>query len=341
MANNYSAQGGIVIKRLRNGDSFFITLETNGKPLYQSVDPETGEVSPDWSVADNQPIITPNVTSVRGNAVTLSNHAWTYNGVALNFNGTETDNFTEDSTGKFAMNKTTGALRILDNLASTVNMANDTLGYTCVATVAGVEYNLRASRDIQIQSMGASSYYGTITATTEQLTADVTSTTLSTQLWLASGEVSDYHVKWYKDNEAWTDKNGQKSITVSRDDVDGTQLFIAEFYKDSSAVSPLFQAGIRIIDTLDEFQIVPVITSANKEVDTGKPVTVKMKVMNMRTNSEVSISNGTWQVDVRDKDTWESLKSSTSDTITVTTTETDRNGEINDVEVTGEVHWQE
>ena len=67
MANNYSAQGSITIKRLRNGDSLFLTLETNGIPLYQGVDPESGAVSPDWTQAANQPVITPHANSVRGN----------------------------------------------------------------------------------------------------------------------------------------------------------------------------------------------------------------------------------------------------------------------------------
>ena len=71
----YSAQGSITIKRLRNGDNFFISLEvTNGIPLFQGVDEKTGAVSPDWTVAANQPIITPRVTSARGNSVSLSMH---------------------------------------------------------------------------------------------------------------------------------------------------------------------------------------------------------------------------------------------------------------------------
>lgn len=67
--SNYSAQGSITIKRLRNGDSLYVSFDTNGKPLYQGVDTSTGSVSPDWTVAANQPIITPKVTSVRGNTV--------------------------------------------------------------------------------------------------------------------------------------------------------------------------------------------------------------------------------------------------------------------------------
>ena len=54
------------------------------------------------------------------------------------------------------MNTTTGALRIVKNLASSTNIANDTLSYSCVATVGGTEYNLQKSIDVLIQTVGAS-----------------------------------------------------------------------------------------------------------------------------------------------------------------------------------------
>ncbi|PWB00322.1 hypothetical protein C5O24_13330, partial [Paramuribaculum intestinale] len=197
---SYSAQGSITIKRLRNGDTFFISLEiANGIPLYQGVDDKSGTVSPDWTVAANQPIIVPNVTSARGASVALSFHQWQYNGVTLNFNSTtDADGYRLDSTGVFKMNTTTGALRIVKNLASSTNIANDTLSYSCVATVGGTEYNLQKSIDVLIQTVGATSYAGYVNATTEQLTSDITSTVLSTKLWLGASELTNYYVKWYR-----------------------------------------------------------------------------------------------------------------------------------------------
>ena len=43
--SQYSTQGSVTIKRLRNGDSLFITLESNGIPLYQGVDTSSGAVA--------------------------------------------------------------------------------------------------------------------------------------------------------------------------------------------------------------------------------------------------------------------------------------------------------
>ena len=164
MAENYSAQNSITIKRLRSNDSLMLTFENNGIPLFQAVDEESGAVSPDWSIAANQPVRTPKVTSARGLAVSLSGHSWAYNGVALNFNGAESGGWKKDSTGKFSLNTSTGAIKIVGNLASKTNIAGDTLTYSCVASTAGVEYNLTGELPIAIQNMGASSYYLAILA---------------------------------------------------------------------------------------------------------------------------------------------------------------------------------
>lgn len=343
MANNYSAQGSITIKRLRNGDSLFLTLETNGIPLYQGVDPSSGTVNPDWTIAANQPVITPKATSVRGNAVALSGHNWYYNQnqTPLVFNGTASDGWVTDSTGKFQLNLATGALKIVGNLASAQNTANDSLVYKGVATVGGIEYGVEKSIDILIQPFGSSSYVGFVTATTEQLTSSVQETTLTTKLLCGADELTSYHVRWYKDDTEWSAKNGQKSITVGRDDVDGTQLFIAEFYKQSSDAAPVYRAGIRIIDTLDDFQVVCYISSANKEVAPGKDVEVAAKIVNQRTHAEVSPASPAWRMDVMKKSDWAVVKTSNRNTITVTTEETDADGQENDVEVTAEVTWSE
>ncbi len=336
----HSAQNSISIKRLRNGDSLFLSLILNEKPLYQAVDEQTGKVTPDWSVAANQPIITPSVTSVKGLTVALSFHTWKYNGVTLTFNGASSGGYTTDSTGKFAMNPTTGSLKIIGNLASTTNMANDTLVYSCVATVAGVEYNLSKSIDIQIQKSGASSYYGFLKASTTQLDTDVATATVKAELWLSAAAVNTFYVKWYKDDQAWADKNGQGTITITRDDVNGCQLFIAEFYLNSSDANYVFRAGIMITDTLDDIILVPYISSANKEVDTGAPVTVSARIVKSSTGAVITPSNPTWKFTIMDGDTWEQLASTTGTSIQVTTAHTDKaDGTQHDVEVLVEVEF--
>ena len=342
-----SAQGSISIRRVRNGDTLFLSFNTNGIALFQGVDPITGEISPDWSVEASQPVITPVCNSTSGNPVTLQYHSWSYLGNPLVFTGAAVGEYIKDSTGKFAINTSNGALKIIGNLASKENFASDLLEYKGVAVLEGVEYNLSKSIEIIITMFGASSYVGLITATTEQLTSTVSQTTLTSELRLAKNSV-DFYPKWYKGSLStpWSDKNGNKKPVVTRSDVDGTTLFICEFYKSEGDTAPVFRAGIRIIDTLDDFQVVFGITSANKGVDVGKPVEVTGRVVNMRTNAEVA-ADGTWNLYVMNTKDWSIIRSTSGkksegkNVITISTDDTDRGGELNDVEVTGDVTWEE
>ncbi len=355
--SNYSAQNSITVKRLRNGDTLFITIENNGIPLFQGVDPVTGDVSPSWTDAENQPVLTPKVTSARGNTVTLSSHQWKYNDTALNFNGAISGDWRTDSTGKFQLNTSTGALRIIANLASKENVAADTLTYSGTATAGGVDYPLSKSVDVQIQNVGASSYFGTINATSEQLSESVASTTVTTQLFLGGTKQTEYAVKWYKDDTLWSDKGNAASITVSRGDVDGTQLIIAEFYKSASDTTPVFRAAIRIIDTLDDYHVEhryivssedKSTTGAGREVSPSKPVYLEAYVINVRTNTELTnITEAKWVSNVMDKDTWQSLlrvpvtgeNTGATNVIQITTEQTDVDGAEKDVVVVSEVEW--
>lgn len=323
--SKYSAQAGITIRRLRNGDTLYLTLEIGDKPLFQAVDPQTGDVRPDWTVAANQPVITPNVSSTRGATVNLANHSWTHNGSVLNFNGATTAGYTADSTGKFACNLTTGALKIIGNLASSSQMANDTLQYSVDATVAGVLYHLSKSVDVQIQAAGASSYYGFINASTTQLDSAHAAAVLTANLWLSTSPVNSFYVKWYKGSTPWTAMNGQQSVTVNRSDIDATQLIIAEFYENSSAAAYVAKAAITVIDTLDEILIVPYISSAQKEVDTNKPVTVAARLVKASDGSTLTPSSPTYLFEKYDGTTWAKLGESSSSSINVTTADTDQN----------------
>ena len=158
---------------------------------------------------------------------------------------------------------------------------------------------------------------------------------------LAADNITSYYVKWYKDDTLWSAQNGKKTITVGRNDVDGTQLFIAEFYKDSTSNTPLYRAGVRIIDTLDEFQVQLAITSANKEVAPGNSVVVAASVVNMRTNTVVAPAGAVWSLRVMEKKNWSEKRRVATNTITVTTADTDdpNTGEQNDVEIHAEVDF--
>ena len=330
----FSTQGSITIKRLRNGDSIFLTLDLNGKPLYQTVDKQNGSVVPSWTVEANRPVITPHASSTRNNSVILSSHKWLYNGVEIEFNGSTSGDYVLDSTGTFGKNPTTGALKIFKNLASLTNFASDSLQYSCTATVSGIEYQMSKSIDVQIVVGGASSYYGFIKASTTQLDDTNATATLATELWLAATSEGTYYVKWYKDSDEWTEKAGQKTITITREDVSGAQLFVAEFYKSQSDPNYIYRAAVSIIDTADEIILAPYISSANKTVNDNMPVTVAARLINATTKATLNPTNPAWKFTIMDGDTWTVLGSTTNSSIEVNTSHTDQDdGSSHDVVV--------
>lgn len=333
MAN--SAQGSITIRRLRNGDSLFISFDSNNVDLYQGVDTESGAIFPDWTVTANQPIRTPRVSSSRGYAVTLSLQKWYRAGQEINFSVDGGDGWWADATGTFKMQVNTGALKICKNLAIRDSVGNVNLKWSAVATVAGSDQTISKDLDVRIGNMGASSYVGTLLATSEQISSLNTSATLSTSLRLGTEAVANYHTEWFKDNEQLTDFSGQKTLEVTRGMVDGTQLFICEFYKTISDTNPIYRAGIRIIDVSDEFQINFTVTSGN-EVDTGADVTVVASIMNQTTKTVVPSGDADWTLTLLNNSTLATIRVVNTDTITITTADTDKDGKQYDVDLIAE-----
>ena len=68
-------------------------------------------------------------------------------------------------------------------------------------------------------------------------------------------------------------------------------------------------------------------------------VVISAKIVNMTTGSTYTPTSASWTMDVMDKENWKSLKHSTTNSISVTTTETDRNGTQYDVDVLAECHF--
>lgn len=347
MRTTYSAQGSATVKRLRNGDTLYLTLEGNGIALFQGIDPTalSPTPTPSWKVAANQPMLTPKVTSARGNTVTITNHQWKYNGTALIFNGAIDADFTKDSTGKFEMNASTGALKIIDDIASASNYGNDVLTYSCTVKVGELSYNFTRDRDISIVRMGAGIYTAVLVASAMQI-GDGETSTIKSYLYAGTELATDYYIRWFKNGEdsELTKFAGSKNVTITRDDVDGSTLFIAKFYSSSTSTQVIARAVQRIIDNKDEFQVNFVFVSDNRTVDAGKPVTMKGQVINTTTNSVMTLTNPKWKITVMDTQNWKEIRTvENTDSVTVTTEDTDRTvdgvEQQNDVELIGEVEF--
>lgn len=322
---DYSVQSSTTIRVLRTSDNLSLNFENNGIVLFQSIDTVTGAVSPDWTKAENQPIRIPVVHTTQGTLAVILMHMWRYNGVEINFeDGTTSGGWTTDTTGRFQLRETDGAIKIIKNLASEVNYADDILSYECQVSVAGVEHNMTADMTIAIQEMGASSFYGALIASSNTLNENRTSITIEAILFQGGQQLTSYDINWFRGVSEWTAKSG-KTISVNRDDIDASQLIIAEFRKEGNIVA---RAGISIVDEADEYKLIDQITSDNKEIIppkvdasgssiAGQSVTVKYTIMNMRTKAEVTPLSSSYVTTLFDKDELQVIKTVNSNTMTI------------------------
>lgn len=345
-----SAQGSCTVRVLKTGDNIFLSLKSD-KGLAQGWNATTQTCVPDWSKAAEQPTITPEVTSANGAPVALKNHQWKYNGILLTFDTSTKKSTNTGYAGWFEINPTatTCTLKILHNLASATNLGSSTIEYLCTAVSEGMEYDMNKSIDIIIQQLGDSGFMASLTTNTTQLSSatDRQTTTLYPRLFTGGGDVAEnaYWVQYYKDDTPWGNPMlGSNHPIVTRNDVDGEQLFIAYFFNSNSdfALSKaVAQAAIRITDTADSYRMVTEITSANKEVAPNKSVTVTSKVIKISDGTQVTLNNPVWISRVYAKNNFITpIKQNNTNTIDVTYADTlTSSGSHEDVEVVAEVEW--
>lgn len=252
------------VRRTLKGDTLSLSLQTNGVPLFQGLNPDTFTVSPKWSESGKHPVITPVICSARKNNVTLTSHAWAYNGKDLGFSFSGTGWETSAVDNRFKLNHTDGSLSIVADLASKVNQDSDTLKYSGVAVLGASTYPMEKSIDILVSMLGGSSYFGGVSSDTTVLSKGQTQAVLKPWLFnSAGGEVSSYSVKLYRGSEAdlaGIYNNPASGITIHRDKtgdtdklyVDSHQLFVLEFIVDGAAV---YRTGISIDDISDIYQL--------------------------------------------------------------------------------------
>lgn len=343
MANQLSAQSSITIHRLRTGDTLYISLDAD-KNLYQAY-MTGGGVYPDWTDPNNQPTITPKVVSSSSPvALNTTLHKWSYNGTELTFTGDATDGWKTDSTNAFKMNVNNGALKIINNLANEGNLGNDTLTYSGQAEYNGTDHQLTKSIDVVIQEATSNSYYGYVDADPSIITEfdGMKQSVLTATLYHGASVVptSDYTVDWYKDTEKLSKGNGN-TLTVTQSDIDGTQLFIAKFILNGEK-DPVFTYGKSITDASDDYTVMLSATGGSGGfVAENSPVTVTATVWNVKQEKAETPSGAVWSLSILDKDTFAVLGTASTNTIQVSTTHTDREGKIRDVEVLAEVTWSE
>lgn len=335
-ATNYSAQGCIPVRRVRNNDSLSISIEST-QPLFQGVDANNDNATPfpNWETDDTiRPILTPVVKSAKGNIVSLSNHQWKYGDTLLVFSGSTSGTFQLTGDGKFGMDAN-GRLKIFKNLASSSSTSSDTLTYSGTANTSGGSSTQDVSGfvTILIQPMGNNSYMGWITANRSILTdvQNENTATLSARLWLSTTELTDFSVKWK--NSAGKVLGSDKTLTVTRDMVNGSTLITCEFFhKDDQNVC--FRAGKVMTDNADEYVIVGKVSNLIGD----KAATITGSIKNTRTNDIVTPTNVAWNAKAY-KDNNELIKEVKSNVITIAKSESDYGGTEHDAYVLFTAIW--
>ena len=297
-------------------------------------------------------MVRPKVSSNLGGArnVVVNQPTWKYNGATLSFvraANAESWALEDRAVPRFAYRASDMAIKPVANLVSQDTLVNGLLTFCCTANVDGVSYAASKDTDIILTRGGATSFNGFITASSLTLDDDNPSTTLTASLFCGGTEVSVFHTKWYRDRDQMPAFDGKTSIDVDRSNVDSSQLFILEFFKNASDSMPVAYAGVTVIDTADEYRVDMEVISANQYISDANPsVTVQAHLVSKKTGA-FQTRNVRWMLDVIDKETMRSLKSSDTDTITVTTAETDRMKTIDgkqvmvcsDVSVLAEAYW--
>lgn len=335
-ATNYSAQGCIPVRRVRNNDSLSISIEST-QPLFQGVDANNDNATPfpNWETDDTiRPILTPVVKSAKGNIVSLSNHHWKYGDTLLVFSGSTSGTFQLTGDGKFGMDAN-GRLKIFKNLASSSSTSSDTLTYSGTANTSGGSSTQDVSGfvTILIQPMGNNSYMGWITANRSILTdvQNENTATLSARLWLSTTELTDFSVKWK--NSAGKVLGSDKTLTVTRDMVNGSTLITCEFYH-KDAQNACFRAGKVMTDNADEYVIVGKVSNLIGD----KAATITGSIKNTRTNAIVTTTNVAWNAKAY-KDNNELIKEVNSNVITIAKSESDYGGTEHDAYVLFTATW--
>lgn len=332
---NYSAQGCIPVRRVRNNDSLSISIEST-QPLFQGVDANDDNATPfpNWETDDaSRPILTPVVKSSKGNIVSLSNHHWKYGDTLLVFNGSTSGTFQLTGDGKFGMDAN-GRLKIFKNLASGSSTSSDTLTYSGTAKIGDSStQDVSGFVTILIQPMGNNSYMGWITANRSILTEaqNEDTATLSARLWLSTTELTDFSVKWK--NSAGEVFGSDKTLTVTRSMVNGSTLITCEFYH-KDAQNACFRAGKVMTDNDDEYVIVGEVSNLIGD----KAATITGRIKNTRTNAIVTPTGVTWNAKAY-KDNNELIKEVNSNVVTISKAESDYGGSEHDAYVLFTATW--
>lgn len=258
------------VRFLRNGDQItivrnIINQSGQGAALFQVIDPNSGAVSPDWTVAANQPIIQLSARSAAGYPVEITGVNFAYDGTTLIFTYSGTTWVTASNDSRFQSRINSSGnyeLKIVSNLASSTAVSNKQITYEMSYVCNASSDSVQGSVDVLIQQAGSDSYILQITTNRVELDVEHTSAILTASAMYGTQAIvigsGGYSVEWYQDGVLLDDETSA-TLTVTRSMVSGGSIFVAKLKKDGDTVA---QDGQRINDIADEYQVLYTPTNA-------------------------------------------------------------------------------
>lgn len=258
-------KGAFTVRFVKIGDDVYITQEVyriengerKGALLFQAIDRTSGAITPDWTDESQQPIVEFKANSSKGYPVNITQGAFSYGGLPLEFKGATVDGWTTSDNGLFQLKQSGGRLylKIVKNIATQNDVSNKQIGYNLSYISNGMINSYAHHLDIIIQQGGSNSHFVMISSPTTVLTEETPSTTLTLEAWYGSQKITigkeGYSVKWFKDNNLITGATAA-TLSVSRDDVNGAAMYAAHLLLNGQLVG---QDGQPISDIADEYQV--------------------------------------------------------------------------------------
>jgi hypothetical protein len=293
-------QGSIVVRRVRQGDTITTRLESD-KALYQGITDGGWLIAPDWTVVDNQPTITPKITTSLHDgdvAIVLGSAQWKYNGSVLTFGEdgicTGVVGGGTMGAGLFHLTPDTGALKIIGNLAASSNTNVDRLRFDALVNT-GYETQVGADIDVRIELVGKNSYTGVVDGSSKTFKEGlVESITATARLTLGITTVTGFKTEWYKDDVLFKAKGTDLTCAISRSDVDGSQIFICNFYVTIDGSDKLVSSYLFVLyDGSDPYMAVLTPIAGSEVTDSN--TSVQIKALLKRRSDGVEVTASSWE----------------------------------------------
>lgn len=289
---------------LKKGDSPTIFLEANPL-LWQGISSDGLNIVPDFTVPENQPVIRPRIlSSLKSTYISIipGSDRWWYQDQELSFDNNGNVTAPAAYVGLFKRDKVAGTLRVINNLVSMTNKTPDTIKFEGVIDTGGITTVVSHTIRVQIEEMAGSTYSGQVQLSSTTIDTPDAIITATARLFSAAVEItSGFTVNWYEaipvseDPSGWAPfKVGSgKTTTIGEVDVNGRELFKADFVINGKVVSTVIFA---IYDTQDPY----IVSLPFKEKYIGADESVEITPSLIDRKTGATVTGVTWEMQSHD-----------------------------------------